>query len=103
VRWQLADVQFLQRGHPLVREKSLLRTFIGFQVLTITKTRSNVVGDVQELQRLCLDAHEVVVSLHGMLDPLALHQLCKKINLHGADVTLAGVESHYWQFLQMSF
>jgi hypothetical protein len=28
---------------------------------------------------------------------------CKKINLHGADVTLAGVESHYWQFLQMSF
>jgi hypothetical protein len=24
VRWQLADVQFLQRGHPLVWENSLL-------------------------------------------------------------------------------
>ena len=104
VRWQLADVQFLQRGHPLVREKALLlRTFISFQVLTITKTKSHVVGDVQELQRLCLDAHEVVVSLHGILDHLALHQLCKKIHLHGIDVILAGVESHHWQFLQMSF
>ena len=40
MRWQLSDVQFLQRGHPLVREKALLRAFIGFQVLTITKTRS---------------------------------------------------------------
>jgi hypothetical protein len=59
-----------ERGHfPLVWENSLLlRTFIGFQVLTITKTRSHVAGGVQELQRICLDAHEVVVSLHGMLD-----------------------------------
>ena len=54
-------------------------------------------------QLLCLDAHEVVVSLHGMLHPLALHQFCKKIHLHGVDVILAGVESHHWQFLQMSF
>jgi hypothetical protein len=76
---------------------------IGFQVLTITKTRSHVAGGVQELQRICLDAHEVVVSLHGMLDRLALHQLCKQINLHGVDVILAVVESHHWQFLQMSF
>jgi hypothetical protein len=27
----------------------------------------------------------------------------KKIHLHGIDVILAGVESHHWQFLQMSF
>jgi hypothetical protein len=26
-----------------------------------------------------------------------------KIHLHGVDVMLAGVESHHWQFLQMSF
>jgi hypothetical protein len=38
-----------------------------------------------------------------MLHPLALHQFCKKIHLHGVDVILAGVESHHWQFLQMSF
>jgi hypothetical protein len=51
--------RFRKDCHPLVRGKSLLlRTFIGFQVLTITKTRSHVVGDDQELQRLCIDAHE---------------------------------------------
>jgi hypothetical protein len=27
----------------------------------------------------------------------------KKIHHHGIDVILAGVESHHWQFLQMSF
>jgi hypothetical protein len=64
-------------GHPLVREKSILRTFIGLQELTVAETRCQIIGNVQQLQHLCLDAHEVVVSPHGMLDPLALHQFCK--------------------------
>jgi hypothetical protein len=35
VRWQLADVEFIQRGHPLVREEPFLFcTLVGFQVLT---------------------------------------------------------------------
>jgi hypothetical protein len=52
------------------------RTSTSLQELTVAESRSHVVGDVQELQRLCLDAHKVVVSLHGILDPLALHQFC---------------------------
>jgi hypothetical protein len=36
VRWQLADVEFIQRGHPLVREEPFLFcTLVGFQVLTM--------------------------------------------------------------------
>ena len=46
----------------------------------------------KELQRLCLDAHEAVVSLHGILDPMALHQFWKKIHLHGVEVIFAVVE-----------
>jgi hypothetical protein len=35
---ELADVEFIQRGHPLVREEPFLFcTLVGFQVLTITK------------------------------------------------------------------
>jgi hypothetical protein len=51
----------IQRGHPLVWEEPLLFcTLVGFQVLTVTKTRSQVVGDVKKLQLLCLDTHEIV-------------------------------------------
>jgi hypothetical protein len=50
VRWQLADVQFVQRGHPLVWEEPLLFcTLVGFQV----------VGDVKKLQLLCLDTENI--------------------------------------------
>jgi hypothetical protein len=33
-------------------------TAVSFQVLTITKTSSEVIGDVKELQLLCLDGHK---------------------------------------------
>jgi hypothetical protein len=44
-------------------------------VLTITKTRSEVIGDVKELQLLCLDGHKSVVALHGVLDEVTLGQV----------------------------
>jgi hypothetical protein len=57
-----------------------------FKIYQQLERRSHIVGDVQELHRLCLDAHEVVVSLHSAVDPLALHQPCKKIHFHSVDV-----------------
>jgi hypothetical protein len=52
-------------------------TAVSFQVLTITKTRSEVIGDVKELQFLCLDGHNSVVALHGVLDEVPLGQVGK--------------------------
>ena len=69
VRWQLADVEFIQRGHPLVWEEPFLFcTLVGFQVLTITKARGKIIVDVDRLQLFCLDAHEIVFPFHGILD-----------------------------------
>jgi hypothetical protein len=64
-----ADVEFVQGRHPFVRKMALFfGTAVSFQVLTITKTSSEVIGDVKELQLLCLDGHKSVVALHGVLD-----------------------------------
>jgi hypothetical protein len=53
---------------------------------TITKTRSQVDGDVEKLQLLCLDTHEIVVLFHGILDLVTVQQSSKKIHLHGIHV-----------------
>jgi hypothetical protein len=87
VRWQMADVEFIQRGHPLVREEPFLFcTLVGFQVLTITKARGKTIADVDKLQLLCLDTHKIVVPFHGILDLVTVHQSSKNIYLHGVDV-----------------
>jgi hypothetical protein len=40
----VADVEFIQRGHPLVREEPFLFcTLVGFQVLTITKAGRKII------------------------------------------------------------
>jgi hypothetical protein len=41
---------------------------VGFQVLTITKAGRKIIADVDKLQLLCLDTHEIVVPFHGILD-----------------------------------
>ena len=74
LRGGLADVQFVHRGHPLVREEPFLFCrLVGFQVLTISKARGKIIVGVQELQLLCLDAHEIVVPFHGILDLVTVH------------------------------
>jgi hypothetical protein len=37
------------------------------------------VADVDKLQLLCLDTHEIVVPLHGILDLVTVHQSSKQI------------------------
>jgi hypothetical protein len=104
VRWQLTDVQFVQRGDSLVWEEPLLFcTLVGFQVLTVTKTRSQVVGDVKKLQLLCLDTHEIVVPFHGMLDLVTVHQSSKKFHLHGIHVVFPFIETNHGEFLKVVF
>jgi hypothetical protein len=68
-------------------------------VLTITKTRSQVGGDVEKLQLLCLDTHEIVVPFHVILDFVTVHQSSKKIYLHGVDVIFPRVETNHGKFL----
>ena len=75
VRWQLADIQFVQGRHLLVREEPLLFcTLVDFQVMNITKPKSHVVGDDEKLQLHCLDTHEIVVLFHGILDLVTVHK-----------------------------
>ena len=100
VRWQLADIQFVQRGHLLVWEEPFLFcTLVGFQVLTITKARGKIIGDDQELQLLSLDTHEIVVPFHGILDLVTVNQSSKKIDLHGVDVIFPRIESDHGEIL----
>jgi hypothetical protein len=47
-----------------------------------------IIADVDKLQLLCLDTHEIVVPFHGILDLVTVHQSSKKIYLHGVDVIL---------------
>jgi hypothetical protein len=63
VRWQLADVQFVQRGHLLAREEPFLFcTRVGFHVLTITKARGKIISDDQELNLNLYEQHFSYVS-----------------------------------------
>jgi hypothetical protein len=110
VRGELADVEFVQGRHPFVREMTLFfGTAVSFQVLTITKTSSEVIGDVKKLQLLCLDCHKSVVAPHGILDEVPLGQVGKEVYLHGIDIVTPRVEelkprtgtsckkrSHFW-------
>jgi hypothetical protein len=43
-------------------------------------------GDVEKLQLLCLDTHEIVVLFHGILDLVTVQQSSKKIHLQGIHV-----------------
>ena len=75
VRGELADVEFVQGRHPFVREEPFLFcTLVGFQVLTITKVRGKIISDIEKLQLLCLDTHEIVVPFHGILHLVTVHQ-----------------------------
>jgi hypothetical protein len=47
-----------------------------------TKAGRKIIADVDKLQLLCLDTHEIVVPFHGILDLVTLHQSSKKIYLH---------------------
>jgi hypothetical protein len=80
-----------------------LGTAVSFQVLTITKTRSEVIGDVKELQLLCLDGHKSVVALHGVLDEVPLDQVGKEVYFHGIDVVTPRVETDDGEFVQKTF
>jgi len=62
----------------LFRIQIMFRTLVGFQVLTITKTSRQIIPDVEKLQLLCLDTHEIVVPFHGILDLVTVHQSSKK-------------------------
>jgi hypothetical protein len=78
VREELADVEFVSGRHSFVREMTLFfGTAVNIQVLTITKTRSEVIGNVKKL--LCLDGHKSVAALHGVLDEVPLGQVGKEV------------------------
>ena len=65
----------------------------------MTKAGRKIIADVDKLQLLCLDTHEIVVPFHGILDLVTVHQSNKKIYLHGVDVIFPRIETDHGEFL----
>jgi hypothetical protein len=65
----------------------------------MTKAGRKIIADVDKLQLLCLDTHEIVVPFHGILDLVTVHQSSKKIYLHGVDVIFPRIETDHAEFL----
>jgi hypothetical protein len=55
-----------EKKHHLYQLKQQLEQYL-LQVLTITKAGRKIIADVDKLQLLCLDIHEIVVPFHGIL------------------------------------
>ena len=58
-----------------------------------------MVGDIQEFEEVCLEAHVIAVSLDSELYGLNLNEVQEQKFFYSVEVVLAGIEAKDRQFL----
>ena len=80
-----------------------MRTFVSFQKLVVTETRSQEDGDIKEAKMFSLPAYAIVITLDSTLHSLILYQHWEEKFCDDIQVVLSLKEANDWRLFQVFF